>query len=130
MSFLFSSLVQSFMTCGCVGPVVSTVLHRDRRRQHGPFYPGRRLSQYRFLIVLTHSGCFGQYYFQTLSRGLARYSVVQFIPFIPAGHSTAVVVVVAEKKFSHPTMGGVIRRLGTLPELWESENMPEDLRRS
>ena len=31
---------------------------------------------------------------------------------------------------SHPTMGGVILRLGALPEPWESENTSEDLRRS
>ena len=42
-----------------------------------------------------------------------------------------VVVVVVEKKvLSHPTMGGVILRLGALPEPWESENTSEDLRRS
>ena len=43
-----------------------------------------------------------------------------------------VVVVVVEKKevLSHPTVGGVILRLGTLPEPWESENTSEDLRRS
>ena len=42
-----------------------------------------------------------------------------------------VVVVVAEKKvLSHPTMGGVILRLGALPEPWEYENTSEDLRRS
>ena len=34
-----------------------------------------------------------------------------------------VLVVVVEKKvLSHPTMGGVILRLGALPEPWESEN--------
>ena len=34
-----------------------------------------------------------------------------------------VVVVVVEKKvLSHPTMGGIILRLGTLPEPLESEN--------
>ena len=70
----FSCLV---MTCGCVGPVAITVLHRDRRRQHGPFYPRRRLSQYRFLVGLTHSGCFGPHYFQALSIGLAGYFVAQ-----------------------------------------------------
>ena len=37
---------------------------------------------------------------------------------------------VEKKVFSYPTMGGVILRLGTLPEPWESENTPEDLRRS
>ena len=54
-------------------------------------------------------------------------------PFIPLGHPVVVVVVVVvvEKKvLSHPTMGGVILRLGTLPEPWESENTSEDLRRS
>ena len=36
-----------------------------------------------------------------------------------------------KKKFSlTPTVGGVILRLGTLPEPWESENTSEDLRRS
>ena len=45
--------------------------------------------------------------------------------------AVVVVAVVAEKKvLSHPTMGGVILRLGTLPEPWESENTSEDLRRS
>ena len=33
-----------------------------------------------------------------------------------------VVVAVVKKVLSHPTMGGVIFRLGTLPEPWESEN--------
>ena len=43
----------------------------------------------------------------------------------------AVLVVVEQKKFlSYPTMGGVILRLGTLPEPWESENTLEDSRRS
>ena len=42
-----------------------------------------------------------------------------------------IVHVVKEKKvLSHPTMGGFILRLGTLPEPWESENTSEDLRRS
>ena len=41
-----------------------------------------------------------------------------------------IIIVIIEKKFSHPTMGGVILRLGTLPESWESENTSEDLRRS
>ena len=41
-----------------------------------------------------------------------------------------VVVVVKNKFLSHPTVGGVILRLGTLPEPWESENTSEDLRRS
>ena len=53
------------MTCGCVGcvgPVAITVLTRDRRRQQEPCYPERHPSQYRFLIGLTHSGCFGQHY--------------------------------------------------------------------
>ena len=37
--------------------------------------------------------------------------------------AVVVVVVVVEKKvLSHPTMGGVILRLGALPEPWESEN--------
>ena len=40
------------------------------------------------------------------------------------------VVVVKKKVLSHPTVGGVILRLGTLPEPWESENMSEDWRRS
>ena len=41
-----------------------------------------------------------------------------------------VVVVVDKKVLFYPTMGGVILRLGTLPEPWESENTLEDLRRS
>ena len=65
------------MTCGFVGPVAVTVIHRKQRRQHGPFYAERRLSQYRFLIGLTHSGCFRQNYLQALSVGLAGYSVAQ-----------------------------------------------------
>ena len=49
----------------------------------------------------------------------------------PHSVSVLLVVVVVEKKvFSHPTVGGVILRLGTLPEPWESENTSEDLRRS
>ena len=46
--------------------------------------------------------------------------------------SAAEVLVVVEKKkvFSYSTMGGVILRLGALPEPWESENTSEDLRRS
>ena len=35
-----------------------------------------------------------------------------------------------KKVLSHPTVGGVILRLGALPEPWESENTSEDLRRS
>ena len=35
-----------------------------------------------------------------------------------------------KKVFFDPTMGGVILRLGALPEPWESENTSEDLRRS
>ena len=42
-----------------------------------------------------------------------------------------VVAVLVEKKvLFHPTMGGVILRLGTLPEIWESENTSDDLSRS
>ena len=40
------------------------------------------------------------------------------------------VAVVVEKVLSHPTIGGVILRLGTLPEPWQSENTSEDLRYS
>ena len=47
-----------------------------------------------------------------------------------AAAAAAVVVVVVDKFLSHPTMGGVILRLETLPEPWESENTSEDLRRS
>ena len=39
-------------------------------------------------------------------------------------------LVVEKKVLSHPTVGGVIFRLGTLPEPWESENTSEDLLRS
>ena len=35
-----------------------------------------------------------------------------------------------KKVVSHPTVGGVILRLGALPEPWESDNTSEDLRRS
>ena len=59
------------ITCGCVGPVAITVLNQDGKRQHGPFYLGRRLSQYRFLFRLTHSGCFGQHYFHALTMDVA-----------------------------------------------------------
>ena len=65
------------MTCGCVGPVAITVLHREQKRQHGSFYPGQRPSQYRLLVGLTHSGCFGQHYLQALSMCLAEYFVAQ-----------------------------------------------------
>ena len=45
--------------------------------------------------------------------------------------AAAAAVVAAEKKvIFHSTMGGVILRLGTLQEPWESENTSEDLRRS
>ena len=37
-------------------------------------------------------------------------------------------VVVEKNVLFRPAMGGVILRLGTLPELWESENTSEDLR--
>ena len=47
-----------------------------------------------------------------------------------AAAAAAAVVVVVDKVLSHPTMGGVILRLGALPEPWESENTSEDLRRS
>ena len=43
------------VACG-VGPVAITVLPRDQRRQYGPFYPGRRPSQYGLVYCLTHSG--------------------------------------------------------------------------
>ena len=36
----------------------------------------------------------------------------------------------SQKVLYHSTMGGVILKLGTLPESWESENTSEDLRRS
>ena len=35
-----------------------------------------------------------------------------------------------KKVLSYPDTGGVILRLGTLPEPWESENMLEDLHHS
>ena len=98
------------MTCSCVGPVAITVLHRDRQRQHRPSYPGRQPSRYRFLIGITHRDCFGQHYLQTLSRGLAGYSIAlraselsMFLSepsdpkhvkaTIPLGHPLVVVVV-------------------------------------
>ena len=65
------------VTWGYVGPVAITVLLRDRRRQHGTIYPGRRSSQYGLIIGVTHCGCFGQHYLLTLFRGLAGYSVAQ-----------------------------------------------------
>ena len=65
------------MTCGCVGYVAITVPHWDRRRQHGLFYPGRCPSQYRLLVGLTHSSCFGPHYLQALSIGLAGYFVAR-----------------------------------------------------
>ena len=40
------------------------------RRQHRLYYPAQRSSRYRFIIGLTNSGCFGQYYLQTCSRGV------------------------------------------------------------
>ena len=41
------------MNCG--GHLVAmTVLPRDQRKQHGPFYPGRRLSQYVVTLFFTH----------------------------------------------------------------------------
>ena len=46
------------------------------------------------------------------------------------GAWVGVVAVVAKKVFSHPAIGGVILRFGTLPEPWESENTSENLRRS
>ena len=39
-------------------------------------------------------------------------------------------VVKKKKVLFHPTMDGVILRLGTLPEPWQSENTSEDLRYS
>ena len=48
------------MTSGCVDSVAITVLHQNQRRQHGPFYPRLRPSQYRFFIKLTLSSCFRQ----------------------------------------------------------------------
>ena len=44
-----------------------------------------------------------------------------------------VVAIIVEKKvkvLSHPTMGGVIFRLGSLPAPWKTNNTSEDLRRS
>ena len=47
-----------------------------------------------------------------------------------AAAAVAIVEKKKKKNFSYPTMGGVILRLGTLPEPWESENTSEDLRHS
>ena len=59
-------------------------------------------------------------------------SVVVFVvaPVVAVLVVASAVVVVEKKVLFHPTMGGVILRLGALPEPWESENTSEDLRRS
>ena len=65
------------VTCGSVGPVAITVLYRDRRRHLKHFYFGRRPSQYRFFVGITHRCCFRQHYLQVFSIGLTEYSVAQ-----------------------------------------------------
>ena len=54
------------------------------------------------------------------------------VPLVAAVASSSISSSSSRKKkvFSHPTMGGVILRLGALSEPWESENTSEDLRRS
>ena len=39
--------------------------------------------------------------------------------------AVVVIVVVVEKFFLRPTIGGVILKLGALPEPWDSENTPK-----
>ena len=47
---------------------------------------------------------------------------MRFLPFL--------LINLKKKVLFHSTMGGVILRLGILPEPWESENTSEDLRRA
>ena len=49
---------------------------------------------------------------------------------VSSNNSTSSSSISGKKVLSHPTVGGVILRLGTLPEQWESKNTSEDLRRS
>ena len=69
---------------------------------------------------------------QTFSNSLRFWMVV--VPSVAAVASSSISSCSnsssRKKVLSHPIMGVVILRLGTLPKPWEYENMSEDLRRS